>query len=287
MEDRRQWQHQPCYRKSDGTNGPGIQSEPVLIYCVGGRLSYELFRSMVFSINAGYTRGTGSQIQLLPATSTDSTTSSFLRNSLFGNSTSTGLVIEPDLRYETTLACHHLVLLAGGSYQGDNQKGDLTTARGYASDEQMGGLEGAASYSSLNTIVERRSVSVFGRVSYHYAGKYLLQLSARRDGSSSFGPGRRYGNFGSAALGWIFTEEPWLKNIPLLTFGKIRGSYGITGSQSANPYAHYSTYTQVTEVFRVTLPNFTFGYTSNGLYDGVRSPHPYPGSKPNTWLGPG
>ncbi len=45
----------------------------------------------------------------------------------------------------------------------------------------------------------------------------------------------------------------------------------LPGSQSTNPYAHYSTYTQVTEVFRVTLPNFTFGYTSNGLYDGVRS----------------
>jgi TonB-linked SusC/RagA family outer membrane protein len=237
----------------------------------GTHLSYELFRSLVFSIGASYASGTGRQVRIVPPTSSDSTSGSSVRASVFGNSTGAALVIEPNLRYETRLGPHHFVLLAGGSYQGDKQEGHVTTARGYTSDEQMGSLAGATSYSYRDHVVERRSVSAWGRVSYHYAGKYLVDLSARRDGFSSFGPGRRYGNFGSAGLGWIFTEEPWCKKIPLLTFGKIRGSYGITGSQSVNPYTYYSTFAPVTAVYRITLPNFTFGYTANGEYDGVRS----------------
>ena len=75
-----------------------------------------------------------------------------------------------------------------------------------------------------------RFVSFFSRLNYDYDGKYLAQVSARRDGSSRFGPGRRFGNFAGGSLGWIFTEENFLRNHPVVNFGKLRASYGTVGN---------------------------------------------------------
>ncbi len=51
---------------------------------------------------------------------------------------------------------------------------------------------------------------IFGRLSYNLSNKYLINLNGRRDGSSRFGPGNQFGNFGSIGAGWIFSEENFL-----------------------------------------------------------------------------
>lgn len=68
--------------------------------------------------------------------------------------------------------------------------------------------------------------SYIGRLNYEYAGKYLLSASFRRDGTSNFGPGHKYGNFPSVGLGWRISEEGFLKNVPAISELKLRGSYG-------------------------------------------------------------
>ena len=76
-----------------------------------------------------------------------------------------------------------------------------------------------------------RFVSLFSRINYDYDGKYFVQASARRDGSSRFGPGNKFGNFAGGSLGWIFTEENFLRdNQSFLDFGKLRLSYGTVGN---------------------------------------------------------
>jgi len=74
--------------------------------------------------------------------------------------------------------------------------------------------------------------SVFGRVDYTYADKYLLGATIRRDGYSSFFPGRQYGTFPSVSLGWRISQEDFLKNVKGLNNLKLRGSYGSTGSNA-------------------------------------------------------
>ena len=74
-------------------------------------------------------------------------------------------------------------------------------------------------------------VSYFGRLGYNYKQRYLLEFTFRRDGSSTFGEGNRWANFPSVAVGWSFSEEPFIKRLTgsWLNWGKIRGSYGKSG----------------------------------------------------------
>ncbi|MBO9634240.1 MAG: hypothetical protein J7578_14085, partial [Chitinophagaceae bacterium] len=75
---------------------------------------------------------------------------------------------------------------------------------------------------------------------YRLNNRYLADLALRRDGNTRFGPGKRFGNFGSLGLGWIITEEDWAqKNFPsFLTFLKPSVNYGITGSDQVGEFRY-------------------------------------------------
>lgn len=100
---------------------------------------------------------------------------------------------------------------------------------------------------------ERRQLSYFGRINYDYKGKYLLTSNIRRDGDSRFGPRNRFGVFPSISLGWKFTEEEFMKNLPYISFGKIRFGYGETGAFAKSDFPYLSL---------VRTPG-TFGYSYN------------------------
>lgn len=75
--------------------------------------------------------------------------------------------------------------------------------------------------------------SYFGRMNLDYKGRYLLNATLRRDGSSRFSKDKRYGTFPAASLGWIITNEPfWKAGSNVLSFLKARVSYGVTGSMA-------------------------------------------------------
>lgn len=80
---------------------------------------------------------------------------------------------------------------------------------------------------------EYTSNSVFGRVIYSYADRYLFQANVRHDGSSRFAKGYRWGTFPSFSAGWVISEEKFMKNLNLdwLSFLKLRGSWGMLGNE--------------------------------------------------------
>jgi len=73
-------------------------------------------------------------------------------------------------------------------------------------------------------------ISYFARVNYAYKGKYLVEGSIRRDGSSRFGPDNKWGNFPSASVAWRVSEESFLKGVPSISELKLKASYGVTGN---------------------------------------------------------
>lgn len=79
-------------------------------------------------------------------------------------------------------------------------------------------------------------LSTLGRINYAYDGKYLLQVSVRRDGSSVFGANRRYGVFPSFSAGWNIQQERFMENVRWLNMLKLRGSYGRLGTESSLGY---------------------------------------------------
>jgi TonB-linked SusC/RagA family outer membrane protein len=79
---------------------------------------------------------------------------------------------------------------------------------------------------------ERYLGAFFGRANYKFKDRYLLGVSARRDGSSAFGKDYRWGNFIAYSAGWIISDEPFMNFLGGNTFIKLRGSYGETGNQN-------------------------------------------------------
>ena len=81
---------------------------------------------------------------------------------------------------------------------------------------------------------EKRNASVFGRINYDYKEKYLVSVTARRDGSTSFGKNNKWGIFPSGSLGWVASKENFFKS-KFIDFLKIRGSYGSLGTDNITP----------------------------------------------------
>ncbi len=139
---------------------------------------------------------------------------------------------------------HNLTLMAGHEYQRSETRGkDLKH-------------EGATKYLNTNfdftdDEVTRNSsqkwafISYFGRANYMFKDRYIAQASLRVDGSSRFGSNNRYGYFPTFALGWILTEEDFLKNNTFISFLKFKTSYGITGNANIDNYAWQGTYSNI------------------------------------------
>ncbi len=121
-------------------------------------------------------------------------------------------------------------LLAGYSFETSRWLEIFIEGSGFASD----GLPNISSASTPTTTEENGQrwalESQFVRANYQFNEKYLLEASARRDGSSRFGADRRYGFFWAASAGWIVSEEPLLKNVEFVNFLKITASYGTAGN---------------------------------------------------------
>ncbi|SEW43888.1 SusC/RagA family TonB-linked outer membrane protein [Chitinophaga arvensicola] len=97
---------------------------------------------------------------------------------------------------------------------------------------QGGSLPTDASNYGSSYIITRRSY--FGRISYNYAEKYLVDVQLREDGSSIFAPGRQYGFFPSVLAAWRVSEESWFNKNTINSL-KLRASYGMLGNENIAP----------------------------------------------------
>ncbi len=83
--------------------------------------------------------------------------------------------------------------------------------------------------------------SGFGRLNYNYDGKYLVSATYRRDGSSKFAPGNKWGNFPAFSAGWNISRESFLANSSLISNLKITGSWGRLGNQNIDGLQYLAT----------------------------------------------
>jgi TonB-linked SusC/RagA family outer membrane protein len=113
----------------------------------------------------------------------------------------------------------------------NNHVDDITFAKQYADNGRPSGSE-----------TNSRSIGLTGAVNYSYADRYLADVSLRFNGSSVFGSDNRWGTFWSVGLGWNLHKEKFMKNLEFVNLFKLRGSYGLTGSQNFNPYQAKATY---------------------------------------------
>ncbi len=150
--------------------------------------------------------------------------------------TFTSPLISNQLTYEKTFGKHTINAVAvaerqAGIYSSLNGAGQASTndiQQVSALTPTSVGLTGSRSQNIL--------ISYLGRINYEYAGKYLLGASFRRDGSSKFAPGNKWGNFPSVSAGWRISEEAFMKNVPTISELKLRASYGKMGFNGIGDY---------------------------------------------------
>ncbi len=146
------------------------------------------------------------------------------------------------LRYDRTLGLHTFDLTGGMSYQQSNTSGNSVTGQGFVSDAYQTLASAATITAGSSTRTAYSFLSYFARANYKYNNKYLLAVSGRVDGSSRFGANNRYGFFPAASVGWLISEESFLKNQKTLSFLKLRASYGLTGNAQINNFASRGLY---------------------------------------------
>jgi TonB-linked SusC/RagA family outer membrane protein len=118
-----------------------------------------------------------------------------------------------------------------------------------------------------NTSIESNALlSYFGRVGYRYKDRYMVDVAFSRDGSSRFGEDVRYANFSSVALGWVFSDEPFIKNwaADIISYGKLRASYGVNGNEIDENFLRYGSY--------------KLGYGGNPLWSNLMNVSTYGGT---------
>lgn len=119
---------------------------------------------------------------------------------------------------------------------------------------------------------ENKRMSYFGRLNYNYKNKYLLNTTFRADGSSQFYEENRWGYFPSVSAGWVVSEEEFLNESSLLSYFKLRASWGQVGNQNAGNFQYLAPIT-----YQNT--NYTFGGEEGTLVPGA-----YPERLANTNL---
>lgn len=152
-------------------------------------------------------------------------------------------IIEPQLNYHKTIGQGKLDALVGATFQSQQGNQLVQYARGFTSNSLIYNL---ASASTIATRVSEESEykyqAFFGRVNFNWQEKYLVNLTGRRDGSSRFGPGKQFANFGAIGAAWLVGRENFFTNSAIISFGKLRASYGITGNDQIGDYQYLDTY---------------------------------------------
>ena len=102
-----------------------------------------------------------------------------------------------------------------------------------------------------------------GRINYEYAGKYLVEVMARYDGSNFYAPGYRWALFPSYSIGWRVSEEPFFKNLfPFINNFKLRWSDGMSGNNQGSAYQYLLGYSQTGTNYMFADGSPVMGYSS-------------------------
>lgn len=207
-------------------------------------LSYKILDGLTFRTSGGYNIMNTKEKQLLPMASYNPMTnpSGFAS---FANSDYRSWIIEPQLEYSNTILKGKLNVLIGATWQENKRDNVYIALNGYTSDNLLGSIgAGPNLYNKSSSTTQYKYEAMFSRINYAYANKYIINLTGRRDGSSRFGPGKRFSNFGAFGLAWIFSNESFIvQNTSFLSYGKLRGSYGITGNDQIGDYKYLPTWT--------------------------------------------
>ncbi len=226
-------------------------------YLTNLNIAYDLFKNITLKLGGGVNYQAFEEWNISPNTIYNPAyvtgQSSAYSKASKNNQNRLSYILEPQINWKFSHENHALDILVGGTFQNENNSYGSMSGTGFESNALIHNISAAKTKTiedQYNT--QYRYVAFFGRVNYQLDKKYILNITGRRDGSSRFGPNKKFANFGAVGAAWLFSEENFLKNSSWLSFGKLRGSFGTTGSDNIGDYGYLDTYT-----------------VSSSIYDGV------------------
>jgi TonB-linked SusC/RagA family outer membrane protein len=134
---------------------------------------------------------------------------------------------------------HNINVMLGQEMSHSNWENQVGTTSGFLTnttpDLSAGDITASTSTGSR---IENSIASFFGRAFYSFADRYLVTATLRRDGSSKFAKGHKWGWFPAVALAWRASEESFLKDVEPINSFKVRAGWGKTGNQNVSDYAY-------------------------------------------------
>lgn len=204
------------------------------------QLGYKILPELSLRVSAGYNLTMAKEESITPIAALNPATNS-TGASHFANRLLRSWIIEPQLEYIHQYSWGRVTALAGSTFQANSNEQASQQASGFTSDALIRSINQATALSVNNNYTQYHYSALFGRIQYNWQDEYLLSLTGRRDGSSRFGPDNRFAQFGSVGVAWIFSNT-FKNKLPLLSFGKVRASYGSTGNDQITDYQYLPTW---------------------------------------------
>lgn len=234
-------------------------------------LSYRITDGLSAKILAGYNQLNAKDYSAFPKSSNSP---SFIGESTasHGSNVFTSYNLEPQLTYKRKVWKGNLNFLAGATFHRKENQLTYLQLQGFASEALMTSIQAASTVSAkTDNYTDYRYTAGFARINYNIDDKYLINLTGRRDGSSRFGPDNRFENFGAIGAAYLISSEPWMEKFkPLISFLKLRGSYGVTGNDQIGDYqyldswgSYSTTYQGANTLAQLGLFNAGYGWERN------------------------
>lgn len=204
---------------------------------------------LAFRLNAGYTQKTQKEFSYTP---------SFKREQFFNLGSGSkyhmqyqNVTIENILRYDRTFFQDHVLnaTLMYGVYSDKDESSQLSSNNIFNDVLGYNALEIGENFSINTNAGKSQQISMMGRLGYRFKGKYILDLTVRRDGYSAFGNGKKFGLFPAVGVSWNLSQESFMEEITALSNLKLRASWGKNGNRGVSRYSSLSSMTQNYYVF--------------------------------------
>jgi len=208
-------------------------------------LSYQLMNSLEIKSTFGFSDLLHKESSTAPSTLYNPAYGIGSDNSVLflNNANRQTWIAEPQLNWNKSLGKAKISLLAGGTFQNKIETQLVHQALGFPSNSMIYNLAAASNVTiTQNDGSVYRYQAFFGRANFNWDDRYIINLTGRRDGSSRFGPGKQFATFGALGVAWLFSNEKIVKDNKILSFGKLRFSYGSTGNDQIGDYQYLDTY---------------------------------------------
>ena len=147
-------------------------------------------------------------------------------------------IFDNTITYSKTIGNHKVDGLIGSVVQKFKYENSNIETRNFSSATITTPNGGSELITATANKSEKANTAFISRVNYSFADKYLLTANFRADGSSVFGPNKRWGYFPSVSVGWKISNENFLRDNTVISNLKVRGSYGIVGNDQIRNYAY-------------------------------------------------